>query len=173
MQCSAFIKDGCYEAVAYQNTALAAEMVANSDNMEIGAICSPECARLYGLEIICADIADNTDNTTRFICISKKPQIEDGADIISICLSLPNKAGSLYALLTKFAFYGLNLTKIESAPVPDGWKDSKTDAFDVIFYLDFEGNVNTPEINRLMRNLEQEMRYYKFLGNYKQAAGRR
>ncbi len=167
MQCSGFIRNGGYVQSGYANTALAAEMVANSDDNTIGAICSPECAKLYGLEIIADDIGDNKDNKTRFICISKRPEIEENADTISICLSLPNTSGSLYAMLTKFAYYGLNLTKIESAPVPETWKDSKTDAFDVIFYLDFEGSVKSEDVNVLMRNLEKDMRYYKFLGNYR------
>ncbi len=167
MQCSGFIRNGGYIQQSYTNTALAAEMVAESDDMTIGAICSPECAKLYNLEIIALDIGDNKDNTTRFICISKTPEIEKNADTISICLSLPNTAGSLYNMLTKFSYYGLNLTKIESAPVPESWKDSKTDAFDVIFYLDFEGSVKSDEVNRLMRSLEKDMRYYKFLGNFR------
>ncbi len=167
MQCSKFLQEKGVKTYSYQNTALAAKMVSESEDMTIAAICSPECAKLYDLQIIDDNIADNPDNTTRFICISKKLRIEEKADTISICVSIPNTSGSLYRMLTRFAFYGLNLSKIESAPVPEGFLDIKDDTFDVIFYLDFEGNINNPDINRLLVNLKDEMKYYKFLGNYR------
>ncbi|MCH5324860.1 MAG: chorismate mutase [Eubacterium sp.] len=166
MQCSRFIKNSGAEPVPYKNTALAAEMVANSDEDGIAAICSEDCARLYGLEILERRIADNPDNTTRFICVSKKNEVSDGADIISISLSVPHTAGALYRLLTRFYFYGLNLTRIQSAPVPKKALNIKTEAFDVIFYLDFEGSVKNPDVVRLLSNLEKEMKYFRYLGNY-------
>lgn len=166
-QCFGFLKDYPARAVPYTNTALAAELVANSDDNTIAAICSERCAELYGLDIIQRDIADNPDNTTRFICISKHPEVTPDADIISICMSLPHTTGSLYRMLIRFALYGLNITKIESAPVPQAKQDIKREAFDVVFYLDFEGNALDPEVLRLMSIMEQEMKYFKFLGNYK------
>lgn len=166
MQCSKYIREKGFEAVPHTNTALAAEMTAKSKDMTIAAICSEQAAERFGLEIIDRDIADNPDNTTRFICISKRAEISENADIISISLSLPHTAGSLYRMLTRFSFYGLNLTKIESAPVPENSLDIKTEAFDVIFYLDFEGSIKSPEVMRLMQNMKQEMKYFNFLGNY-------
>lgn len=166
-QCFGFLKDYPARAVPYTNTALAAELVANSEDNTIAAICSERCAELYGLDIIQRDIADNPDNTTRFICISKHPEVTPDADIISICMSLPHTTGSLYRMLIRFALYGLNITKIESAPVPQAKQDIKREAFDVVFYLDFEGNALDPEVLRLMSIMEQEMKYFKFLGNYK------
>ncbi len=166
MQCSQFLKKHGAKTVPYQNTALAAKMVADSDDMTVGAICSEQCAKMYGLDILSTGIADNPDNTTRFICVSKRLEISDDADIISISLSLPHISGSLYRMLTRFAFYGLNLTRIESAPVPESSLDIKTEAFDVIFYLDFEGSIRSPEVARLMTSLKREMKYFKFLGNY-------
>lgn len=166
-QCFGFLKGYPARQVPYANTALAAEMVANSDDNTIAAICSERCAELYGLETVKRDIADNPDNTTRFICISKRPEVTPDADIISICMSLPHTTGSLYRMLIRFALYGLNITKIESAPVPQAKQDIKRETFDVVFYLDFEGNVLDPEVVRLMTILEEEMKYFKFLGNYK------
>lgn len=166
-QCFGFLKEYPARQVPYANTALAAEMVANSDDNTIAAICSERCAELYGLETVKRDIADNPDNTTRFICISKRPEVTPDADIISICMSLPHTTGSLYRMLIRFALYGLNITKIESAPVPQAKQDIKRETFDVVFYLDFEGNALDPEVVRLMTILEEEMKYFKFLGNYK------
>ncbi len=166
MQCSRFIAESKAEAVPYQNTALAAKMVADSEEDGIAAVCSEECARLYGLKVLARRIADNPDNTTRFICISRKNEVSDGADMISISLSVPHTSGALYRLLTRFYFYGLNLTRIQSAPVPKNAQNIKTETFDVIFYLDFEGSVKNPDVVRLLSNLEKEMKYFKYLGNY-------
>ena len=78
------------------------------------------------------------------------PEVTPDADIISICMSLPHTTGSLYRMLIRFALYGLNITKIESAPVPQAKQDIKRETFDVVFYLDFEGNALDPEVVRLM-----------------------
>ena len=76
-------------------------------------------------------------------------------------LALPHQSSSLYRLLTKFSVAGLNLSMIESMPI------ANTD-FDVVFYLDFQGAIDTPEVAKLMSELEQELSYFKFLGNYEE-----
>ena len=166
MQCSQFLKRSGAKPHGYSNTALAAKMVAESDEEGLAAICSEDCAGLYGLEILQRRIADNPDNTTRFICVSKHNEVDYDSDIISLSLSVPHTSGALYRLLTRFYFYGLNLTRKQSAPVPHRARDIKTEAFDVIFYLDFEGSVKNPDVVRLLTDLSQEMRYFKYLGNY-------
>ncbi len=166
-QCSAYLDRLDVRLIPYTNTALAAQLVANSDDMTVAAICSEQCAKLYGLEILQRGIADNPDNTTRFICISKTPEAEPDSDIISVCMSLPHTTGSLYRTLMHFALYGLNINKIESAPVPQAKQDIKRETFDVVFYLDFDGNAKNPDVIKLMSVLENEMKYFKFLGNYR------
>ena len=168
MQCSEHIRQqkGA-KAYSCQNTALAAMMVRDSDDMTMAAICSPECAAYYGLEIIDGNVADNPDNATGFICISKKPEIEENADIISICIAIPDEVGSLSRLLTRFAYLGLNISRVESVPAPKGLHDVKGDILSGIVYIDFEGNINNPSVNRLLVDLKNEMKYYRFLGNYR------
>lgn len=165
-QCGEFLARGGYEHKQYLNTALAAEYVAKSDDMNIAAICSRECAGLYGLEVVADGIADSQNNYTRFICISKAMKVSEKADTIALSLSLPHTSGSLYRLLTRFAYSGLNLTKIESKPVPVNAKTENGSPFDVIFYLDFDGSINTPQVIGLLRSLERETSYFKLLGNY-------
>jgi chorismate mutase/prephenate dehydratase len=93
--------------------------------------------------------------------ISKETKLAEDADIISVSLTLPHQTSALYRLLTKFSVSGLNLTMIESRPI------ANTD-FDVLFYLDFEGSVKSPDVVKLIRELETELTYFKFLGNYKE-----
>lgn len=170
-QCSEFIKRERFGTDRVANTSIAARTVSESSE-EIGCICSSHCAELYGLRVLEENIADSNENFTRFIIISKEPEIVENADIISVCLSLPHISGSLYKLLTSFYFAGLNLTKIESRHMPPHIKrKSGADSFEVIFYLDFEGSVLNPSVGRLLKNLEKDCGYYRFLGNYREIGG--
>ncbi len=160
MQCAHYLSAHGYSTHTYENTALAAAYVRDSAQ-PIAAICSEECAKHFGLKIIDRNIVDAECNFTKFILISKDTIIADDADIISVSLTLPHQTSALYRLLTKFSVSGLNLTKIESRPI------ANTD-FDVLFYLDFEGSLNSPNVIKLIRELEGELSYFKFLGNYKE-----
>ena len=167
-QCMGFVRENGLAALTAPNTSIAARTVAQEDFTDIACICSRHCAELYGLEILNENIADSNENFTRFIVISKTLQIPENADIISVCLSLPHHSGSLYRLLTRFSFSGLNLTKIESRPMPPRIKKKTgTEGFEFIFYLDFEGSVLNPSVTKLLDNLEKDCSYYRFLGNYK------
>ena len=157
-QCSEFLKSGSFKAVSYANTAMSALYAKESDE-PVAAICSEKCAELYGLEIIKKNIADSKPNYTKFICISKEFLRENDADTISVMLKLPHKTGSLYRLLTKFFVSGLNLKRIESRPIPDG-------SFDVVFYLDFEGNVDDINVSSLIMEMNDTVDDFRFLGNF-------
>ena len=167
-QCGGFVKEHGFAAVTAPNTSIAARAVAEGNSNDTACICSRHCAELYGLEILHENIADSNENFTRFIVISKTLQIPENADTISVCLSLPHQKGSLYRLLTRFSFSGLNLTKIESRPMqPRIKRKTGTEGFEFIFYLDFEGSVLNPSVTKLLDNLEKDCSYYRFLGNYK------
>lgn len=174
-QCQGFLKErGCKTETA-PNTSIAARCVAQGGDgfKDTACICSEHCAELYGLEVIKRGIADSSENFTRFIVIAKDLQIEENADIISVCLSLPHVTGSLFRLLTKFSYCGLNLTKIESRPMPPHIKklsravSEDKENFEVIFYLDFEGSLTDSSVSKLLKSLEKECVYYRFLGNYR------
>lgn len=157
-QCSDYLRGNGFKCHEHFNTALAAEQVAMSHE-PIAAVCSEKCALDKGLEIIERGIANANDNYTRFILISSKTLCPEGADIISVSLKLPHISSALYRLLTKFSVAGLNLLMIESKPIEGS-------DFDVVFYLDFEGSILSPDVVRLMAELESELTYFRFLGNY-------
>lgn len=158
-QCSHFIAQNGFSTVRSDNTSLAAQTVAESDK-PIAAICSVECAHEQGLIVLKDHIADADRNYTRFILIAKEAYVPQDANIISVSLSLPHRQASLYRLLTKFAASGLNLIMIESRQI------ANTD-FDVVFYLDFIGSLDLPQVRVLLGELEFELSYFKFLGSYK------
>lgn len=166
-QCRAFIEKNALSIKRAPNTSIAARDVARGNDPSLACICSAYCAKLYELDILAENIADCDENFTRFIVVSKTLQIPNGADTISVCVSLPHKTGSLWRLLTRFFYLDLNLTKIESRPMPP-WIKKKVgeSSFDFIFYLDFEGKISDPAVASLLDSLEQDCAYYRFLGNY-------
>ena len=157
-QCADYLKTLPATCTPWENTAIAAKMVADSDR-PIAAVCNEECAKLYGLNVLKQGLTNIDDNYTRFICISKKLYPNKKADGISVSLNIPNTQGSLYQLLTYFAVNGVDMTKIESKPL--GNKN-----FDAIFYIDYKGNLFEKNSIDLINHLANEDYHLKFLGNY-------
>ena len=142
-----------------ENTAVAARMVAQSDRSDVAALSSRLCAEQYDLEIVRDNVQDQDNNYTRFICISKKPEIYPGADRTSLMMTLPHKPGSLYNVLAKFYALNINLQKLESRPLPNR-------EFEFMFYFDVEASVYAPEMEKLFRDLEAESEQLRYLGTY-------
>ena len=160
-QCSAYLeklgKD--VKITPCENTAAAAEAVAQSDRKDVAAIASHSCVALYGLERLAADIQDRSNNYTRFICISKKLEIYPGADKTSLMVVLPHRPGSLYQILARFYALGLNLIKLESRPLPDR-------EFEFMFYFDLETSVYSDEFIRMVDDLSAVCEEFQYLGSY-------
>ena len=162
-QCGEFLKDlKNVKITVCENTALAAKMVAESDRNDVAAISSKECLDLYGLELLKKHIQVTDNNYTRFICISKKMEIYPGANRISLILSLPHVPRSLYHTIAKFAALGINLTKLESRPIPGS-------DFEFMFYFDLDASVYSSELINLLSELENQPETFVFLGAYTEA----
>ncbi|MBQ6382520.1 MAG: prephenate dehydratase [Clostridia bacterium] len=159
-QCSGFLaKHKEWHVNICSNTAAAAKMVAESGRNDVAAISSGNCAALYGLECLEEEIQSNSNNHTRFICISKKPEIYPGADHTSLMLVLPDRPGSLYQILGQFNAQGINLSKLESRPMPG--RD-----FEFMFYFDIDASVYSPSFIRLINELEVTLDHFSYLGSY-------
>ena len=159
-QCAAFLAGLKNVAVhVVENTAVAARMVAQSDRSDVAALSSRLCAEQYDLEIVRDNVQDQDNNYTRFICISKKPEIYPGADRTSLMMTLPHKPGTLYNVLAKFYALNINLQKLESRPLPNR-------EFEFMFYFDVEASVYAPEMEKLFRDLEAESEQLRYLGTY-------
>ena len=159
-QCGEFLKTlKDVKITICENTARAAKMVAESERDDVAAICSRDCMELYGLESLNNNIQVSDNNYTRFICISKNLEIYPGANKISLMLTLPHRTSSLYHMIAKFAALGVNLTKLESRPVPGS-------DFEFMFYFDMEASVYSPELVNLLGQLENQPELFVFLGSY-------
>lgn len=159
-QCGDFLKQHPdIKVTPCANTAMAARMVAESDRRDIAALSSHNCAHLYGLQTLANAVQDKGNNYTRFICISKKPEIFPGADHTSIMLTTPHSPGALYRIIARISSLGINLTKLESRPLPD-------QDFEFMFYFDLGVSVYSPSLMKLLADLENLCETFRYLGSY-------
>ena len=160
-QCSAFLASlgPKVKITRVENTAIAAQMVAESDRDDVASLSSRSCAALYGLSVIESSIQDNGNNHTRFICITNKLEVYPGADRTSLMIVTQHKPGALYRILSRFNALGINLLKLESRPIPD--RD-----FEFMFYFDLESPVYSQKLAQLIAELEKECDEFAYLGSY-------
>jgi len=140
------------EFIPTKSTAEAAKIASKDEKS--GAICSKIAAKLYNLPLLFEKIEDNKANRTRFIIISDFVTNPSGNDKTSVIAKTSHRAGALFELLKKFKDKNINLLKIESRPLKD-------DTFNTLFYIDFEGHINNPEIKELI-----EKENMTWLGSY-------
>ena len=145
--------------IPVENTAIAAKMVAESEQTDVAALSSRSCAELYNLSCLAASVQDKGNNCTRFICISKNLEIYPGADRTSIMMVLNHKPGALYRVLARMYVLGINVTKLESRPIPD--RD-----FEFMFYFDLETSIYSEEFVQLICELDEFSEEFKYLGSY-------
>ena len=159
-QCSDFLKQLTgVKIIPVENTAVAAEMVSKSGRSDVAALSSRSCAELYGLNCLAASVQDKGNNRTRFICISKNLEIYPGSDKTSIMMVLSHRPGALYKVLARLYVLGINVTKLESRPIPD--RD-----FEFMFYFDLDTSIYSEEFVQLMCELDDLCEEFKYLGSY-------
>lgn len=159
-QCGDFLHSlAGVNVIPVANTALASEMVSKSGRKDAAALSSRSCAELYGLNCLAASVQDKGNNRTRFICISKNLEIYPGSDKTSIMMVLPHKPGALYKVLARLYTLGINVTKLESRPIPDR-------EFEFMFYFDLETSIYSEEYIQLMCELDDLCEEFKYLGSY-------
>ena len=135
------------------------EMVASSGRTDVAAISSRICMELYGLVSLATSIQDEGNNRTRFICISKNLEVYPGSDKTSIMMILNHRPGALYRVLARFYALGINVTKLESRPLPD--RD-----FEFMFYFDLETSIYSDEFVQLICELDELCEEFTYLGSY-------
>ncbi len=146
-------------------TAEAAQWVADVGNPHVAAIGNALAAKLYGLEILAADIEDHPENQTRFVAVAKAgvpaPTGHDKTTII--VFQHADRPGSLLAILQEFAARAINLTKLESRPTKKGLGH-------YCFIIDLEGHVADELVADCLRDLKSKQADIKFLGSYPAAS---
>ena len=146
---------------SYADTAMAARRLVEERDLSAAAIASEEAARLYGLEVLARDLADQEGNYTRFVAVAREP-VQPDLRIpckTSLAFVTAHQQGALAHCLQALADHGLNLTKLESRPLYGSpWK--------YLFYADLEGNAADPDVDRALGELEARTRKLRVLGSY-------
>ena len=159
-QCGTFLNNmPGVKVIPVENTAVAASMVAQSGRNDVAALSSRACEELYGLTCLASNIQDKGNNRTRFICISKNLEVYPGSDKTSIMMVLNHKPGALYKVLARLYVLGINVTKLESRPIPD--RD-----FEFMLYFEMETSIYSEEFVQLMCELDDLCEEFKYLGSY-------
>ena len=147
------------KAEEMENTAVAAKYVSRTSDPSLAAIASREAGRLFELEVLDENICTEEKNVTRFIIVSAFPVHTLSARNVSICFETPHAAGSLYRMLSHIIYNGLNMTRIESRPVPGKQWQYR-------FFVDFEGNLKDTAVISALKGIEAEADFMRILGNY-------
>lgn len=144
------------------NTAISAREVAEKQDPACAAIASEEAARTFGLSILQRDIQTSDLNTTRFFILSLKDTPLDLPEKATVIFTVINEVGALVRVLQSFAESGLNMSRIESRPLPDT-------TFAYFFSADFEGKMDQEHLHRAMQAAKPYTRELRLLGVYPKA----
>ena len=161
-QCRNFIDKHNMKTIPSYDTAGSVQIIKKLNKKNCAGIASETAASIYNMPIITENIANNQNNYTRFLILSKKKSIETGNDKTSIIFSIKHEPGSLYRIIENFHKNNVNLTKIESRP-------TKENIWEYNFYVDFEGHEKNPEISKMINKIKQETLFMKVLGSYPSA----
>lgn len=158
--CEAFLSH--YDNIRFiicENDAVAAKMAKESRTRGAAAITTYRCAMNYDLEIVEGSIQAEAQRSATFICVAKDFAIYPGADRTSLVMTLENRPGELYKVLSKFFVLGINVTKIETRTMPS--RD-----FETKMYLDFKSSVYSAEFKELISELDDFGKEMHYLGSY-------
>lgn len=151
-----------WDCAKENNTAVAARKVQKSGKKNKAAIASELTAQLYGLKILERGIQTNSENSTRFIVVTKRKIFLKDASKVSICLAAKHQSGSLYHALSHIIYNDLNMNFIQSRPL----KEREGANWQYRFFIDFEGNLNESAVQNALRGLSEEYESMRVLGNY-------
>jgi len=148
------------KTVAVASTAKAAQMAAAEPRT--AAIGSRVAAEVYGLQVICENIEDITNNITRFLVIGREDAKPTGEDKTAILFSTAHKAGALADVLEVFKRYSINLTNIESRP-------SKKRQWEYYFFVDFMGHKTNENVRKGLKEVRKHCLQLSVLGSFPRA----
>ena len=159
-QCERFLRTlKGVDIIATYDTAGSAKMVADGRLEDAAAIASARAGEVFGLTTLASAIQDFDDNITRFIVIGRSPLHHAVPDKTSIVFSLPNEPGSLFKALSVFALRGLDLTKLESRPIPGR-------PWEYLFYVDLAAARDELTCSRALAHLAEFAPMLRTLGSY-------
>jgi len=159
-QCERFLRTlKGVEVIATYDTAGSAKMVADSGALDAAAIASQRAGEVFGLAALASSIQDFDDNITRFIVIGRRPMKNLVPDKTSIVFTVTNEPGALFKALATFALRGVDLTKLESRPIPGR-------PWEYLFYADLAAARDNLTCARALGHLAEFAPTLRMLGSY-------
>ncbi|MGE9551405.1 bifunctional chorismate mutase/prephenate dehydratase [Erwinia amylovora] len=161
-QCSQFIHRFPHWKIEYtESTAAAMEKVAGLNSPKFAALGSEAGGELYGLQVLERNLANQLQNITRFIILARKPVevTEQVPAKTTLIMATGQQAGALVEALLVLRQHNLTMSKLESRPIyGNPWEE--------MFYIDFQGNLRSDEVQQALRELAPITRSLKVLGCY-------
>jgi chorismate mutase/prephenate dehydratase len=150
------------ERIETESTAAAATLAAQDAG--VAAIASSLAGEAYGLVAVATGIEDRRDNTTRFLLLARTAPARSGRDLTSVVFTVRKaQAGALHQLLAPFARHGVNLTSIQSRPMPGK-------PFEYLFFFDLEGHRDDAAVAKALAEAAAVAHSARVLGSFPRAA---
>ena len=163
-QCDEFLQTlPGVQIIPSANTAISAREVSLTGDKTRAAIASAEAAKEYGLVALAENIQTSATNTTRFFILSMSAIPLDTPGKATVTFTVNNEVGALVRVLASFAESGLNMSRIESRPLPET-------PFQYFFSADFEGTMDAAHLSRAMAAARPYTCQLRLLGVYPKAA---
>ncbi len=161
LQCAAYLDEKGWKIVETEDTALSAKHVHRSGSKHIAAIASELAAKLYSLDTLAKSIQSTKNNYTRFLVLQHADESDTvaGANKASVNFETDHSRGSLAKVLTAVAREGVNLSKLQSFPIPAAeWKYS--------FHADMEFE-DLKQFEKTLKKMKTLSRMVRVYGIYK------
>ena len=164
-QCRDFLNARGLVAVPEYDTAGSAELVAVRKTPGEAAIASRRCAEAYGLNVLAEGIQSAVLNITRFLGFVREGEIPSGLkrEKTSLAFAVHHHPGALLECLKLFADHSINLTKLESRPIP-------SNPFEYSFFVDILGGSGDAAVTAALAELGRRARHVKTIGSSQLAA---
>ncbi len=158
-QCHDYIKTHGFDTEESSNTAVAAKVVASSNDKTLAAIASKETAKIYGLKVLEANINTSGENTTRFAVLSKVQASSPSLTNTVLMFTVKNEAGSLAGAISIIGKYGYNMTALRSRPL-------RKHSWQYYFYIEIDGRIDTESGKKMLSELDQVCDRLKVAGTF-------
>ena len=160
-QARGFIKEHGLATLNWHDNAAAARDVAALGDKAEGALASELAAEIYGLDVLARHVEDQANNTTRFLVMSREPDLSRRAEhmITTFIFRVRNIPAALYKAMGGFATNGVNMTKLESYMI--GGTFTATE-----FYADIEGHPEDANVKLALEELAYFTSHLQILGVY-------
>jgi chorismate mutase/prephenate dehydratase len=160
-QCRNWLARHLPQAELRETSSTADAAKAAKDDRRTAAVASAQAAAHYGLPVLVPNIEDNPNNVTRFVVISALTSRPTGRDKTTVLFEVAHKPGALVKAMMNFERNGLNMTMIDSYPVPGSLGS-------YLFFVEFVGHEEDPPVRRALASLRKKAHRVEVLGSYAQ-----